>query len=89
MVENYEQKLKLSVNSPVVLWFSIICLGVLIAEIISQGTTTTKSFSVYRSSLTSPLTCFALLAIYLDIRTGSIFFGIITLLLVVGPMLEL
>ena len=65
------KKLKVSFNSPVVLWFSIICLGALIAGIITQGATTTKFFSVYRSSLTSPLTWFR-----------------ITLLLVVGPMLE-
>ena len=82
------KKLKVSFNSPVVLWFSIICLGALIAGIITQGATTTKFFSVYRSSLTSPLTWFRFSGHIFGHSNWEHFIGNITLLLVVGPMLE-
>lgn len=82
------KKLKVSFNSPVVLWFSIICLGALIAGIITQGATTTKFFSVYRSSLTSPLTWFRFVGHIFGHSNWEHFIGNITLLLVVGPMLE-
>lgn len=82
------KKLKVSFNSPVVLWFSIICLGALIAGIITQGATTTKFFSVYRSSLTSPLTWFRFIGHIFGHSNWEHFIGNITLLLVVGPMLE-
>ena len=78
----------MSFNSPVVLWFSIICLGALIAGIITQGATTTKFFSVYRSSLTSPLTWFRFVGHIFGHSNWEHFIGNITLLLVVGPMLE-
>lgn len=82
------KKLKVSFNSPVVLWFSIICLGALIAGIITQGATTTKLFSVYRSSLMSPLTWFRFIGHIFGHSNWEHFLGNITLLLVVGPMLE-
>lgn len=80
--------LKVSFNSPVVLWFSIICLFALIAGIVTQGATTTMFFSVYRSSLASPLTYLRFIGHIFGHASWDHFLGNITLLLVVGPMLE-
>ena len=80
--------LKVSFNSPVVLWFSIICLFALIAGIVTHGATTTMFFSVYRSSLVSPLTYVRLVGHVFGHVGWDHFLGNITLLLVVGPMLE-
>ncbi|MBP3901974.1 MAG: rhomboid family intramembrane serine protease, partial [Blautia sp.] len=53
-----KRKVKVSFNSPVVLWFSIISLAALIIGAITQGASTRLLFSVYRSSLANPLTYF-------------------------------
>lgn len=82
------RKIRLSFNSPVVLWFSIICLATLIAGILTKGTTTTMFFSVYRSSLANPLTYVRFIGHIFGHTNFDHFIGNITLLLVVGPMLE-
>lgn len=81
-------KLKLSFNSPVVLWFSVICLVALILGFVTNGATTTALFSVYRSSLASPLTYVRFFGHICGHANWQHFIGNMTMLLVVGPMLE-
>ena len=83
-----KRKLKVSFNSPVVLWFSIICLAALILGTVTQGASTRALFSVYRSSLANPLTYIRFIGHVFGHADWSHFIGNIMLLLVVGPMLE-
>ena len=83
-----KRKVKVSFNSPVVLWFSIISLVALIIGAITQGASTRLLFSVYRSSLANPLTYFRFIGHVFGHANWSHFIGNIMLLLVVGPMLE-
>ena len=48
--------LKISINSPVVLGFSAICLIALVLSIFTKGTTNKLLFMTYHSSPTNPLT---------------------------------
>lgn len=82
------RKLRLSFNSPVVLTFSIICLVALILGIVTNGASTTAVFSVYRSSLDSPLTYVRFFGHICGHANWDHFIGNMTMLLVVGPMLE-
>ena len=83
-----KRKVKISFNSPVVLWFSIISLAALIIGAITQGASTRLLFSVYRSSLANPLTYVRFIGHVFGHANWSHFIGNIMLLLVVGPMLE-
>lgn len=83
-----KRKVKVSFNSPVVLWFSIISLAALIIGAITQGASTRLLFSVYRSSLANPLTYVRFIGHVFGHANWSHFIGNIMLLLVVGPMLE-
>lgn len=82
------RRLRISFNSPVVLIFSIICLLALILDIVTKGMTTHMFFSVYRSSLLSPFTYLRMVGHVFGHAGWDHFFGNITLLLVIGPMLE-
>ena len=82
------RKLKLSFNSPVVLTFSMICLVSLILGIATHENTTRLLFSVYRSSLLDPFTYVRFIGHVFGHAGWEHFIGNITLLLVVGPMLE-
>ena len=86
---NYQKgKLKITFNSPVILWFSIICLIALILNIVTNGFTNLMIFSVYRSSLLSPLTYIRLIGHVFGHAGWEHFIGNIMLILVVGPLLE-
>ncbi len=82
------RRLKISFNSPVVLWFSIICLISLILGYLTNGVSTDLVFSVYRSSLANPLTYVRFIGHVFGHANWEHFLGNITLLLVIGPMLE-
>ena len=86
MSEN--RKLKISFNSPVILSFTILCFLVMILNIITRGFTNQIFFSVYRSSLLSLWTYVRFFGHVLGHAGWSHFFGNITLILVVGPLLE-
>lgn len=79
---------KISYNSPVVLTFSLICLAVLLLSKLTKGSSTELMFSVYRSSLLSPFTYFRMFGHVFGHANWAHFLGNITLLLVIGPMLE-
>lgn len=82
------RKLKVSFNSPVILSFTILCFFAMILNFITRGFTNQIFFSVYRSSLLSPLTYVRFFGHVLGHAGWSHFFGNITLILVVGPLLE-
>ena len=82
------KKFSISFNSPVVLTFSIICFGALILGYFTGGYTNQLLFSVYRSSLASPFTYLRLIGHVFGLAGWDHFIGNITLLLVVGPLLE-
>lgn len=82
------KKLKISFNSPVILCFAILCLLTLILNILTNGLTNRVFFSVYRSPMTDPLTYVRFVGHIFGHADWEHFIGNITLLLVVGPMLE-
>lgn len=87
-MSNTNKKLKVSFNSPVVLTFSIICLAALLLNFLTKGWANRTLFSVYRSSFLNPLTYFRVLGHVFGHADWEHFLGNITLILVVGPLLE-
>lgn len=82
------KKIQLSFNSPVILGFTIVCFVVLILDKVTGSASTNALFSVYRSSLLSPLTYLRFFGHVLGHAGWDHFFGNIMMLLVVGPLLE-
>jgi len=80
--------LRITFNSPVVLWFTIICGLALIANRLTGGVANGLFFSVYRSSLLSPLTYVRMIGHVIGHAGWSHYIGNMTMLLVVGPLLE-
>ena len=85
---NSEKKVSLSFNSPVILTFTILCFIVLALDFVTAGRTTVSFFSVYRSSFASPFTYLRMFTHVLGHANWNHLFGNITMLLVVGPLLE-
>lgn len=85
---NEKKKLTISFNSPVILGFTIICLIAYILNVITHGATNQLLFMVRHTSLLSPLTYVRLFGHVFGHANWSHFIGNITLLLVVGPLLE-
>ncbi len=82
-------KLKLSYNSPVILTFAAICLGVLILHYITRGFTTNALFVCYgHASLLNPLTYLRVFSYVFGHADFSHFAGNMTMLLLVGPAVE-
>ena len=82
------RRIRIFFNSPVILGFTILCFAVLILDFLTAGVSTRSFFSVYRSSLLSPLTYFRFFGHVLGHAGWDHFFGNITMLLVIGPLLE-
>lgn len=82
------KKIRISFNSPAILGFSIICFIALILGYITKDASTNMLFSVYRSSLLSPLTYIRFLGHVIGHVGWEHFIGNIMLILVVGPLLE-
>ena len=78
------KKFSISYNSPVVLTFSLICLGALVLGFVTGGYTNGLLFSVYRSSLADPLTYFRFVGHVFGHAGWDHFIGNMTLLLVVA-----
>ena len=85
---NGERKIKISFNSPVILTFSLLCLIAFLLAAVTSGWTNVLFFSVYRSSLISPFTYVRMFTHVLGHADWNHLFGNITMLLVVGPLLE-
>ena len=82
------RKLKVSFNSPVILGFAILCFAAMVLDFITRGAANHAFFRVYRSSRLCPLTDVRLFGHVLGHAGWAHFFGNITLILVVGPLLE-
>ena len=79
---------KLQYNSPVILTFFLLSLGVLLLDWLTGGWTTLHAFCVYRSSLADPLFYVRLFGHVLGHADFDHFLGNMLLLLVIGPPLE-
>ncbi len=82
------RKVSVSFNAPVILGFTILCFVVLILDQVTMKATTNALFSVYRSSLLSPLTYVRFFGHVLGHASWEHFIGNIMLILIVGPLLE-
>lgn len=80
--------IKLQFNAPVILMFTILALGALVAGNITEGWSTQKFFSVYRCSWSDPWSYFRLFGHVLGHTGWEHYMGNMVLLLVVGPPLE-
>lgn len=83
-----KRRLKLSFNSPVVLTFALLCLLALALGFLTRGFTDNLLFSVYRASLLDPFTYLRFFGHVLGHANWAHFMGNLTLLLVLGPLLE-
>lgn len=79
---------KISFNSPVILGFVIVCFMALLLSNMTDGVVNTMIFSVYRSSLTSPLTYVRFIGHVFGHAGWDHLMGNIMLILIVGPLLE-
>ena len=79
---------KLQYNSPVILTFFLLSLGILLLDWLTSGWTTLHAFCVYRSSLADPLFYVRLFGHVLGHADFDHFLGNMLLLLVIGPPLE-
>lgn len=75
-------------NSPVILTFSLICLIALILSALTGGDSNALLFSVYRSSPKNPFTYIRLIGHVFGHAGWEHFLNNITMILVIGPMLE-
>jgi len=85
---NKERRTKISINSPVILGFTAVCLAALLLSFITGGFTNNLLFSVYRSSLLNPLTFIRFFGHVFGHSGWQHFMGNIMLILIVGPLLE-
>lgn len=83
-----QKKCLISFNSPVILGFTFLCFIALILNYITRGTTNRMFFSIYRSSPWNPLFYIRLFGHVFGHAGWDHFLGNITLILVVGPLLE-
>lgn len=82
------RKFKVSFNSSVVICFTAVCFAALVLGWLTKGWTTNAFFSVYHSSLLSPLTYVRLIGHVFGHAGWEHFINNIMLLLIVGPLLE-
>lgn len=80
--------LRISFNSPVVLTFALICLGAHFLNILTGGRSNVLLFEVYRAPLSDPLTYVRMFTHVFGHANWSHLINNMTLLLVIGPLLE-
>ena len=83
-----KKTLHLQYNSPVVLSFALVSLGVLLLNLLTRGRSNVMLFSVYRSSLLQPLTYPRFFLHVLGHANFTHYISNMMLILVVGPPLE-
>ena len=79
---------KIQYNSPVILTFALVSLGVLLLGAWTGGASTALCFSVYRAPLNDPFTYLRFFGPVLGHADYNHYIGNMTLLLVIGPPLE-
>lgn len=82
------KKLKIKLNSPVVLAFTFTCFIVTIIGLLSAGSVTKLLFMTYHSSLMNPMTYVRFVTHIFGHANWSHFIGNASYLLLLGPMLE-
>lgn len=85
---NKIKEYKLSFNAPVILTFSCISLIAFVLSFLTNGALNRIVFSVYRSSLLSPMTYVRLIGHVFGHTSWEHFLSNITIILLVGPLLE-
>ena len=84
-----KSRLKLTYNSPVILTFSIICLITLLIDMMTQGGSNRLLFVCYgHANLLDPLTYLRMFSYVFGHASFAHFAGNITMLLLVGPIVE-
>lgn len=81
-------KRKISFNAPITLWFIIICITSLFLNFITSGFANTTIFSVYRSSLTNPMSYIRAIGHVFGHANLEHFVGNMSYILLLGPLLE-
>ena len=82
------KKLVIRFNAPTLLSFALLSLLVLLLDGLTNGTTTSQFFCVYRSSLADPFTYIRFFGHVLGHADYSHYMSNMLLLLLVGPVLE-
>ena len=82
------KKLKITNNSPVILGFALVSLGVLVLNILTAGKSNRLLFMTWHSSLKSPLTYLRFFTHILGHSGWSHYIGNMGYILLLGPMLE-
>ena len=82
------RKLKITINSPVIIFFALACVIATLSGILTGGASTRLLFSTYRSSLMSPLTYLRLFTHVLGHTGLGHLMGNMAYILLLGPMLE-
>ena len=83
-----KRRLRISYNAPVILSFVLICFAVTIMGLLTNNKSTELVFSVYRGSLTDPLTYVRMFTHVFGHAGMEHFMGNAMYLLILGPMLE-
>ena len=84
----YKKTLKITLNSPVVLAFTAVCFGAMIANILTNGAANKLLFMTYHSSLLDPLTYLRFFTHVLGHSGWEHYIGNMAYILLLGPMLE-
>lgn len=82
------KKIRITNNAPAILYFALLSLVVLALHYLTGGRTTSILFASYHSSLLSPLTWLRFFTHALGHANWQHYIGNISLLLLLGPMLE-
>ena len=81
-------KYKITLNSPVILWFAGLCLAATLANYLTAGISNELLFMTYHSSLKSPMTYVRFFTHVLGHADWEHFMGNVMYILLLGPLLE-
>ncbi|MDO4792970.1 MAG: rhomboid family intramembrane serine protease [Filifactor alocis] len=87
-MDSGSSKMKVDFNSPAILAFTALCTFALVLQLLTGGWTTDMFFSIYRSSLFSPLTYVRFIGHIFGHADWSHYIGNMMLILIIGPLLE-
>lgn len=79
---------KIEVNSPLIIWYAVICFVILLFGYATGGASTMQLFTCYRTSLSDPLMYFRLVSHALGHSDISHYLNNFFLIMLIGPMLE-
>jgi len=78
--------MRIHYNSPVILTYAILSLGVFLMGSATNNAITSNFFVIFRTSATDPLQYFRLFSYVLGHADFNHYFGNISMLLLIGPM---